>query len=78
MSGEVPLPPQSAPYDEIFTRLTKEGPFYPPRVNAILDIVQIGAISPDESIKVRALIREFADVFALSVKEVKPISTIKY
>ena len=60
------------------TRLMKEEPFYPPRVNTILDTVQIVTISPDKSIKVRALIHEFADVFALSIKEVKPISTIKY
>ena len=70
--------PVSMSHDEIFTRLTEKGPFYPPRVNTILDTVQIGAISPDESIKVRALLRKFADIFALLVKEVKPISTTKY
>ena len=77
-TGDVLLPTPPVSHDEIFTRLTEKGPFYPPRVNTILDTVQIGAISPDESIKVRALLREFADIFALSVKEVKPISTTKY
>ena len=76
--GDVLLPTPPAAHDEIFTRLTEKGPFYPPRVNTILDTVQIGAISPDESIKVCALLCEFADIFALSVKEVKPISTTKY
>ena len=55
-----------------------KGPFYPPRVNTILNTVQLGAILPDESIKVCALLCEFADIFALWVKEVKPISTTKY
>ncbi|KAF8437266.1 hypothetical protein L210DRAFT_3356921, partial [Boletus edulis BED1] len=50
----------------------------PPRVEAILHAVQIGNISSDETTMVHNLLREFADVFALSVKEVKPASPMKY
>ena len=71
-----PLPP--VPNNEIFTRLTDEGPFYPPRVEAILNMVQIGNITPDKLTKVCNLLQEFADVFALSIKEVKPTSPTKY
>ena len=49
-----PLPP--APNNEIFTRLTDEGPFYPPWVEAILNTVQIGNITPDELTKVHNLL----------------------
>ncbi|KAF8432103.1 hypothetical protein L210DRAFT_3414528, partial [Boletus edulis BED1] len=47
-------------------------------VEAILHVVQIDNISPDETTMVCNLLREFADVFALSVKEVKPASPMKY
>jgi transposase InsO family protein len=47
-------------------------------VDAILDAVHIGNITLEESETVRNLLREFADVFALSVKEVKPLPSIKY
>ena len=76
--GDILFPTPPASHDEIFNRLTGKGPFYPPRVNTILNTVQLGAILPDESIKVCALLCEFADIFALWVKEVKPISTTKY
>ncbi|KAG2359045.1 hypothetical protein BDR07DRAFT_1488702 [Suillus spraguei] len=61
--GEVPdfsLP--TLPKD-IFTRLTKPGPFLPVRV---------------EQNQARALRAEFIDVFALSVREVKPVDFIKF
>jgi len=75
LSDVPPLPPHNG----IFTRLTDEGPFHPPRVDAIINMVQIGDdSSPDETTGVCDLLREFADIFALSVKEVKPLSSIKY
>ena len=75
--GNVP-PPPPIPDNNIFTRLTEKGPFHPPRMDAILNAVHIGNITPEESEMVRNLLREFADVFALSVKEVKPLPSIKY
>ena len=47
-------------------------------MDAILNAVHIGDITPEESETVRNLLREFADVFALSVKEVKSLPSIKY
>ena len=75
--GNVPPPPPISD-NNIFTRLTEKGLFYPPRVDAVLNAVHVGNITPEESKTVRDLIREFADVFALSVKEVKPLPNIKY
>ncbi|KAI0368531.1 hypothetical protein BV20DRAFT_948018, partial [Pilatotrama ljubarskyi] len=58
--------------DNIFTRATD--PFKPERVKAIVDAISIG---PDLTDKQRAIVRdliaEFADCFALSVKEVLPV-----
>ena len=76
--GDVSSPLLPTPNNKIYTRLTDEGPFHLPQVEAILNAIQIGNISPDETTKVRDLLREFADVFALSVKEVKPASSMKY
>ena len=45
-----PLPPASD--NKIFTRLTDEGPFHPPWVEAILNTIQIGDIAPNETAKV--------------------------
>jgi len=54
-------------------------PFTPLRVDVIINMVQIGDdISPDETTRVCDLLCEFADIFALSIKEVKPLSSIKY
>ena len=59
--------------DNVFTRLTDKGPYHPPRVAKILDTVTIGPLEECEKAKVRNLISEFADVFALSVREVKQV-----
>lgn len=67
-----------APYNSIFIRLTEKEPFHPPRVNVILDTVQVGTTSPEELTEVCALLCEFADIFALFVKEVKLTPTLKY
>ncbi|KAF8142504.1 hypothetical protein K438DRAFT_1446849, partial [Mycena galopus ATCC 62051] len=49
-------------------------PFKEERVRAVLEAVEIGNdLTEDEHAKVDALIREFADVFALSVHEVRII-----
>ncbi|KAF8125034.1 hypothetical protein EV363DRAFT_1402786 [Boletus edulis] len=55
-----------------------KGPFYPPRVKKIIDSVTIGPLATEEQNQVRNLITEFADVFALSVREVKPVDFIKF
>ncbi len=56
----------------ILTRATD--PFQPKRVQAILDVIQLGDdLTEDEKMKVRELIMQYADCFALSVKEVLPI-----
>ena len=58
--------------NSIFTRATE--PFKPERVAEILRLVEIGAdISHEERQAVKELIKEFADVYALSVNEVKHI-----
>jgi hypothetical protein len=55
---------------ELFTRLTD--PFKPERVEEIIRLVTIGDdLTPDERLKVQELVRSFADVFAISVSEVK-------
>ena len=63
---------------DIFTRLTEKGPFYQPRVNRIIDSIAVGTLEPHELREVHDLITKFTDVFALSVKEVKPVAHIKY
>ena len=58
--------------DNIFTRVTD--PFKPARIQAILDVVQLGDdLTENERSQVRALIAEYADCFALSVTEVLPV-----
>lgn len=65
--------------DNIFTRLTTHGPFYPPRVETIVNAVRYGAHLNEEQLqKSRELVAEFADVFALSIREVKPVDFIKF
>lgn len=76
--GKVPSLPMQAPHNSIFTRLTKKRPFHPPRVNAILNAVQVSTTLPEELTEVCALLHEFADIFSLYVKEVKLIPTLKY
>ncbi|KAG1823104.1 hypothetical protein EV424DRAFT_1266963, partial [Suillus variegatus] len=62
-----------------FTRLTSRGPFYPPRVKAIANAVCFGAHLDQEQLqKAQALVIEFADVFALSIREVKPVDFTKF
>ncbi|KAJ6598727.1 hypothetical protein B0H10DRAFT_2323768, partial [Mycena sp. CBHHK59/15] len=56
----------------IFTRHTD--PFNPARVARILDVVEIGDdLTAEERGVVEATIREYADVYALSISEVKAI-----
>ncbi|KAJ7110878.1 hypothetical protein C8R44DRAFT_633823, partial [Mycena epipterygia] len=56
----------------VFTRHTD--PFNPARIARILEVVEIGDdITPEERVQVEATIREYADVYALSVREVKAI-----
>ena len=62
----------------IFTRLTEKGPFYPPHIQKIVDSIVVGSLEPHELQEVHDLVAEFADIFALSVKEVKPVTHIKY
>ncbi|KAG1813482.1 hypothetical protein DFJ58DRAFT_673731, partial [Suillus subalutaceus] len=62
-----------------FTRLTPQGPFYQPRVDAIIDAVRFGPhLNQEQLLKVHELVIEFADVFALSIQEVKPVDFIKF
>jgi hypothetical protein len=57
---------------KLFTRLTS--PHKPERVQEVLRLVTIGDdLSTDEKHKVRHLISSFADIFALSVSEVKVV-----
>lgn len=64
--------------DTIFTRLKEKGPFFPPRVAKILDLITLGLLSTKEHNKVTDLVLEFADIFALSVQEVKPVDSITF
>jgi hypothetical protein len=58
--------------DSLYTRHTN--PFKPARVQAVLNTVTIGPnITINERAQASDLIREFADCFALSVKEVTPV-----
>ncbi|KAL1946364.1 hypothetical protein VTO73DRAFT_15491 [Trametes versicolor] len=58
--------------DNIFTRTTE--PFKEARVQAIVDAVQLGEdLTAEERLEVTALLKEYADCFALSVKEVTPV-----
>ena len=64
--------------NQIFTRLTELGPYYPPWVDAIVNTVSIRPLVDEQCIEVIALIHEFADIFALSVREVKPVDFLKF
>ncbi|KIK21563.1 hypothetical protein PISMIDRAFT_79898, partial [Pisolithus microcarpus 441] len=64
--------------DDIFTRLTEKGPFYPPRVKAIVEMVNYGPLPPDLLDRIKKKVAEFADTFALSVREVKPVTFHKF
>lgn len=77
--GEVPDLSDSTLPNDIFTRLTTRGPFYQPRVDAIVEAVRFGShLNQEQSLQVRELVKEFADVFALSIREVKPVNFIKF
>ena len=58
--------------------MMKEELFYLPRVKAILEMIQIGDIMPNEIEMVYNLLCKFTDIFARLVKEVKPASHMKY
>ncbi|KAG1830254.1 hypothetical protein DFJ58DRAFT_638414, partial [Suillus subalutaceus] len=55
-----------------------QGPFYPSRVETIVNAVMYGTHLNKEVQKSRELVAEFADVFALSIREVKPVDFIKF
>ncbi|KAG2034214.1 hypothetical protein BDR03DRAFT_870608, partial [Suillus americanus] len=77
--GEVPDLVDSTLPDDIFTRLTSQGPFYPPQVSAITDAVRLGThLSQEQQQKAQVLVIEFADVFALSIREVKPVDFTQF
>ncbi|TFK58739.1 hypothetical protein BDN72DRAFT_781679, partial [Pluteus cervinus] len=58
--------------DNLFTRHTK--PFKPARVAEVLRLVKIGNdLTDEERVQVIGLVTEFADVFALSVSEVRNV-----
>ncbi|KAG0702619.1 hypothetical protein DFH29DRAFT_791935, partial [Suillus ampliporus] len=62
-----------------FTRLTACGPFYPPRVEAIVNAVKYSPHLNEEQLrKSHELVMEFADVFALSIRKVKPVDFVKF
>ncbi|KAF8833874.1 hypothetical protein BDN67DRAFT_859285, partial [Paxillus ammoniavirescens] len=50
----------------------------PPRIKAIVEKVTFGPLPPDKLQWVKDKISEFADTFALSVREVKPIDFMKF
>ncbi|CAK5266343.1 unnamed protein product [Mycena citricolor] len=61
----------------LFTRLTE--PFKAERVQQIVALVELGPdISAEERETVRALVAEYADIFALAVSEVKVVPGRKY
>ncbi|KIJ10423.1 hypothetical protein PAXINDRAFT_50196, partial [Paxillus involutus ATCC 200175] len=64
--------------NNVFTRLTEKGPFYPPRVETILEMITYGPLPPDKLQQVKDKIAEFADTFALSVREVKPVDFMTF
>ncbi|KIK24176.1 hypothetical protein PISMIDRAFT_83860, partial [Pisolithus microcarpus 441] len=63
---------------EVFMRLTKKGPFYPPRVQKVVETIKYRDLPADKLQQVKQLVAEFADVFALSVWEVKLVNFIKF
>lgn len=76
--GEVPSCKSHESDNNIFTRLKEEGPFHQPHIQKILDSVSIGPLTGEEHEKVHSLIAKFADIFTLSVWEVKPVDFIKF
>ncbi|KIK25792.1 hypothetical protein PISMIDRAFT_96113, partial [Pisolithus microcarpus 441] len=76
--GEVPERNTVEERDDIFTRLTERGPFYPPRVKRIVEMVSYGPLPPDLLDRAKRKVAEFADMFALSVREVKPVTFHKF
>jgi len=79
LTGEVPdLSPLMLPKN-IFTRLTEPGPFLPERVEAIVNAVRYGdQLTEEQRNQAQALVAEFADVFVLSVREVKPVDFVNF
>ncbi|KAG1889420.1 hypothetical protein F4604DRAFT_1569206 [Suillus subluteus] len=77
--GEVPDLVDSTLPDDTFTRLTERGPFHPTCVNAITDAVHFGAhLSQEQLQKAKGLVIEFADIFTLSIREVKPVDFTQF
>ncbi|KAI6101589.1 hypothetical protein EV401DRAFT_2080287 [Pisolithus croceorrhizus] len=64
--------------DDIFTRLTEKGLFYPPRVKKIVEMVNYGPLPPDLLDHAKRKVAEFADTFALPVCEVRPVTFHKF
>ncbi|KAG2120447.1 uncharacterized protein F5147DRAFT_562521 [Suillus discolor] len=63
----------------MFTRLTSLGPFYPPWVELIVNTVRyVPQLTDDQHHIVWNLLTEFADVFALSTREVKQVDFVKF
>ncbi|CAK5268897.1 unnamed protein product [Mycena citricolor] len=61
----------------LFTRLTN--PFMTERVQKIVELVEIGLdVSTTERETARALVKEYTDIFALAVSEVKAVPGRKY
>ncbi|KAG2037031.1 hypothetical protein BDR03DRAFT_801807, partial [Suillus americanus] len=51
----------------------------PPRVSAITNAVRFGThLSQEQQQKAQALVIEFADVFTLSIREVKPVDFTQF
>ena len=63
---------------DIYMRLTEKGPFYPPRVKKIQELVQYGPLPEDKLQRLKGIVTKFADTFALSVREVRPVDFIKF
>ena len=64
--------------NNIYTRLTEKGPFYPPQVQKIQELVHYGPLPEDKLQCLKNTITKFVDTFALSVWEVKPVDFIKF
>ena len=64
--------------NNIFTRLTKKGLFYPPQVWKIQELVRYGLLPEDKLQRLKSIVSKFADMFTLSVREVKPVDFIKF
>ncbi|THU78178.1 hypothetical protein K435DRAFT_700622, partial [Dendrothele bispora CBS 962.96] len=66
------VPTEGLTDDEVFTRKTE--PFLDARVERVLKEVTIGnGLTPEERLQAEALIRKYADCFALSVSEVHAV-----